>query len=446
MKNLRYTCFLVFLFFSVISLAQTHTAKRGVVTCPISNGYYEYLPQGYWDNPNEKFPVIIFVPGVGELGNGTTDLDRVLAHGPANQIAAGQFPSSFTVNGQNFKFIVITPQFTQGPWTGHFNTFLDYILSHYKIDINRVYLSGFSLGGGTCWSYVGEKPEYASRIAAVVPIAGAWAPNSAYCQNIASSGLPVLAMHNSVDNTVPTWYTNSWVDGINTAPQPPAIPAKKLIYPLTGHVCVWSFDLNLNSNGQWDFPAKNVYEWMLLYQRNLAILPVTYTRFQVTKQSGKANLLWSTAQETNNRGFTIQRSSDAVNWQNIAYVNSLGNNGGDYSFTDEQPLAGKNYYRLLQNETDNQLRYSDTRMIEFSNKVQLTVYTNPVTDILTIHSNTQLQNARVSIYNMSGQLVKQQVISGSAIIPVSISGLSAGAYIAHIYNEAVNEKLKFVKP
>ena len=73
--------------------AQTHTPKTNVTTCSMSNGYYEYLPEGYWNNPNQKFPMIIFVPGAAECGNGTaSDLVRLLMHGPASLINAGTWP------------------------------------------------------------------------------------------------------------------------------------------------------------------------------------------------------------------------------------------------------------------------------------------------------------------------------------------------------------------
>ncbi|HRB23656.1 MAG TPA: hypothetical protein PLZ18_07785, partial [Ferruginibacter sp.] len=107
--------FLLNILFVIIYLnagAQSFSAKPNVTTCPISNGYYEYLPQGYYNNANEKFPLLIYIHGMGELGNGSSDLNKVLISGTPFQINNGQFPASFNVNGQSFKFIVIAPQFT----------------------------------------------------------------------------------------------------------------------------------------------------------------------------------------------------------------------------------------------------------------------------------------------------------------------------------------------
>ncbi|HAO04873.1 MAG TPA: hypothetical protein DCQ15_09365 [Chitinophagaceae bacterium] len=120
-----------------------------------SNGYYEYLPQGYWNNPDEKFPLIIFVHGIGECGNGTSDLGKVLVHGTPKQINNGSFPTSFNVNGQNFKFIVLAPQFTGWAAYIQMNDVINYAVSHYKVDLNRIYLTGLSMGGGCVWEYAG---------------------------------------------------------------------------------------------------------------------------------------------------------------------------------------------------------------------------------------------------------------------------------------------------
>src|SRR5215208_7783127 len=93
--------------------AQVQTSKY-VSTTTNSGGYLEYLPSGY--NNNQTYPLIIFIHGVGELGGGGPgDLERVLYNGLPRVINAGQFPSSFYVDGQNKGFIVISPQFRNWP-------------------------------------------------------------------------------------------------------------------------------------------------------------------------------------------------------------------------------------------------------------------------------------------------------------------------------------------
>lgn len=58
----HYTLLLGYLMASLVSIAQSFTAKPGVTTCPVSNGYYEYLPQGYNNNQVKNFPLLYLFP------------------------------------------------------------------------------------------------------------------------------------------------------------------------------------------------------------------------------------------------------------------------------------------------------------------------------------------------------------------------------------------------
>ncbi|MFZ1528570.1 MAG: T9SS type A sorting domain-containing protein [Ferruginibacter sp.] len=445
MKLMRSALGCLFIFLWNTVPAQTHTAKPGVVTCPISNGYYEYLPEGYWNNASETFPLIVFIPGLGELGNGTTDLWKVLSYGPTNQIASGTFPTSFSVNGQTYRFIVITPQFTANPWTGHFNTFLDYVVSHYKVDINRIYLSGFSMGGGTCWAYAGENSTYANRIAAIVPTAGAWQPSLSICQTMAAANLPILAFHNSGDNIVPAYWTDFFVDNTNQVSLPPNPPAKKIIFNSNSHSTGEAFSLTLNNNNQYGFPGNNVYEWMLQFRRFFTTLPVELNGFSAVKQNGKTFLQWQTSNETNSRGFEIQRSSNTQNWTNIAFVNSAGTAAGNYSFTDASPASGKNYYRIRQVDISGAYKLSEIKWVDFSRKFSLGISPNPVVNTININTDAVLNNAWLEIYNAQGQLVLQSKLNGNGNISIPAQKLIKGNYVANISVDGFKEQIKFIK-
>ncbi|HEY0059524.1 MAG TPA: hypothetical protein VGB56_10325, partial [Flavisolibacter sp.] len=69
---------LVFSFIQVTN-AQTHTPKYNVSMTPNSGGYYEYLPQGYDAGGTTRHPLIVFIHGVYEKGNGgTSDLPDIV--------------------------------------------------------------------------------------------------------------------------------------------------------------------------------------------------------------------------------------------------------------------------------------------------------------------------------------------------------------------------------
>lgn len=249
-----------FFFFTTVS-AQVQT-PRYVSMITNSNAFYEYLPQGYLSEPG-KYPLLIFVHGIGELGRGTTtSLPTVLLNGPPRVIKDGKFPNSFKVRGDEFKFIVISPQFISWPTPTDIKEVIDYAITNYKVDVNRIYLTGLSMGGGVVWEYASLSVAYSSRIAGLVPVCGVALSNEQKGQNIASANLPVWATHNDGDATVEVKNTHNFIHYINTSNPPPNPMAKKTIFDDDSHDA-WSktYSPDFKENGL------NVYEWMLLYQR-----------------------------------------------------------------------------------------------------------------------------------------------------------------------------------
>src|SRR5579862_6141213 len=136
-----------------------------------SNGYYLYLPLGY--NSNQKYPIIISFHGLGENGNGGTDLVKVENNGMPSWFSKSTFPTSFTVNGKTSQFIVFAPQFTSSPEYYSLDMAINYALAHYPVDLNRVYITGYSQGAGNIWYWAGSSSARANEVAAMVAIAAA---------------------------------------------------------------------------------------------------------------------------------------------------------------------------------------------------------------------------------------------------------------------------------
>lgn len=448
MKNLSLIRKSVFI--SVFSLlliipstqAQTHTPKYNTSIGPRSNGYYEYLPQGY--NNNETYPLIVFFCGIGELGSGNeTDLPKVLANGTPNQIRNGTFPTSFTVRGQIFKFIVITPQFTQNPTAQEISQLLDNIVSTYRVDLNRIYLTGLSLGGGMVWRYSSFSKAYADRVAAVVPVCGAEWISSTGGDYIAQADLPVWATHNSGDNVVSVENTNNNVGNVNSAPHVPAPAAKKTIFNQNGHDA-WSQTYNLNFKEN----NLNVYEWMLTYQRQITgPLPVTGLEFSVLKESTSARLQWTTIGEVNNLGFEVQRSTNGTSFDSIGFVNAhLPGETGNYFFIDNNPGSNRIFYRLKQKDVDGiRFTYSQIKAVDFTTDGKTKVYPNPVKSTLNIVSPHNFSESTVAaIYNYSGRLIKK-VLYRNLISGIDVSNFSKGNYFLKIEDGSAKFQLSFIK-
>ncbi|MET0463709.1 MAG: T9SS type A sorting domain-containing protein [Chitinophagaceae bacterium] len=254
-------------FFSYFTTSAQTLTPRYVNIASNIQGFYESLPVGYGSG-NETYPLLIFVHGMGEMGDGSPgQLPKVLANGVPKLIKEGKFPQSFTVDGQTHKFIVLAPQMKNSSVVDvTLNMLIDYAIANYRVNPNRIYATGLSLGGGFVWKLGGTKLESAKRLAAIVPMCGAATYSVNTAKNIGTANLPVWAFHNQGDPTVSINTTNNWVNGVNlTATNP---KAKTTIFPVGGHDC-WSkaSDPNYRENG------KNMYEWMLSYSRGAATTP-----------------------------------------------------------------------------------------------------------------------------------------------------------------------------
>ncbi|HPG12593.1 MAG TPA: PKD domain-containing protein, partial [Chitinophagaceae bacterium] len=246
-----------------MSFSQTHTARTVNIPGANCGGYYEYLPVGYNSNNTTKYPVLIYIHGNGAYGNGSASaMNIVLQEGVPRIINLGQFPTSFTVNGQTTSYIVISPQFFSRASPLQTKNFIDYILnSNYRIDLNRVYLTGFSVGGDVAWKTPLDLPN-ATRLAALCPVAGYNNPyTDTTAQFIAAGNLPVWAIHSNSDG-VPVAWSQDMVDKINSYnPITPAIISRpNNITHENTHIVV--YDPGYRPNG------KNIYEWCLQYSRN----------------------------------------------------------------------------------------------------------------------------------------------------------------------------------
>jgi len=128
------------------------------------------LPCAYnAENKNERYPLLIFLNGMYE-GSDYGNLNKLLTLGLTRYMAdSARF--SFTSGGQKYNFIVVCAQSANGfrkPKTT--NQIIDYMVANYQVDTTRIYLTGLSAGANSIYTYLTDKPEYAQRIAAVVPM------------------------------------------------------------------------------------------------------------------------------------------------------------------------------------------------------------------------------------------------------------------------------------
>jgi hypothetical protein len=145
------------------------------------------------------------------------------------------------------------------------------------------------------------------------------------------------------------------------------------------------------------------------------ILPVNFTSFTAKADANKSQLQWVTAAEINNKGFNVQHSIDGITYNNIGFVTGQGTvvNSNRYSFTHNNPVIGKNYYRLQQIDQDGAQHYSGVQTVTINQlSATLKIYPNPVVSNINFNRNFDA-GTTLQIINISGQVVEQAVFSGN---------------------------------
>lgn len=222
--------------------------EKGSTSAP--QGFYEYIPPGY---PNEgPYPLLVAHHGIGENGNGTSELTKVINVAIGKLIAADQWSA-------DRPFVILIPQHEGGgcPGANEIKSLITWGMANYTIDAKRVYLTGLSCGAIGSFGYLAQ--ELDSQIAAFVPIAGngidAW--NSRMCD---LGKVPIWAFHGDNDGTVNFSGTNIPMDGLADCPSPPRKETKKTIYPGVDHN---SWDRTYDGSAGHD-----IYAWMLSKQHD----------------------------------------------------------------------------------------------------------------------------------------------------------------------------------
>ena len=179
------------------------------------------------------------------------------------------------------------------------------------------------------------------------------------------------------------------------------------------------------------------------------VLPVRFTSFTAIR-NGKSNLLtWNTAEELNTVKFNIERSNDGITFTVIGDISAsgTGNSGNEYTFTDVKPSIGINYYRIKSVDSDQRGTYSIVRNVKNSGTFLITVYPNPVKDIvrLNLYSGVS-EKAVISILDMNGKQLSSSnfvLAAGNNLLPFDMSNYSKGVYAMRIQleNETLIQKI-----
>ena len=194
--------------------------------------YLIFLPKDYVSS--ERWPLILFLHGAGEKG---TDLDRL------KNTALPQRLEEL----EDFPFVVISPQCPPGFYwsTKLVGGLIDMALELYKIDENRIYLTGISMGGYGTWDTAIENP---TKFAAIAPICGGGNPMLAS----RIKHLAIWIFHGAQDRIVPVGESKVMATALGNL----GGDVRLTIYPNAGH-------------DSWTETYRNpeLYDWFLSHSR-----------------------------------------------------------------------------------------------------------------------------------------------------------------------------------
>lgn len=242
----RLTALVVVPFLIAIGTLSTNPARAAApaqqaakldVQVRVTLDYLLYLPEDY--DKQASWPLLIFLHGAGERGD---NLDLVKVHGPPKLIE----------QGKSLPFIVVSPQCPKDAWWTNMprelTALVDTIVAKYKVDQDRVYLTGLSMGGFGTWMLAAYTPE---RFAAILPICGGGEALSTR----RLTKLPVWAFHGAKDPVVPLKRSEDMVEAL-----------KKL----KGNVKFTVYPDALHDSWTETYANPEVFKWLLEQKRQPA--------------------------------------------------------------------------------------------------------------------------------------------------------------------------------
>jgi predicted peptidase len=213
--------------------SRRQSPQTTTITMNQSYGYLRYVPPGYGTDRSKRWPLVLFLHGAGERGD---DLELVKKHGLPKLIE----------QGRDFPFVVISPQWPPGEWWNIFalEGLIETIVREERIDRDRVYLTGLSMGGFGTWALAIRHPE---RYAAILPICGGGEIQRARVLR----DVPIWAFHGDADPVVPVARSRDMVAAITQAGGSPRLT----IYPGVAH-------------DSWTATYENpeIYDWLLSHR------------------------------------------------------------------------------------------------------------------------------------------------------------------------------------
>lgn len=206
----------------------------------------------------------------------------------------------------------------------------------------------------------------------------------------------------------------------------------------SNYASVHQFTISLSGNSDVAFVA---YNHLSISITNL--LPVHLSNFKGNLQKSSIKLDWQLERYCAGKAI-VERSQDGQTFSEIRTV-PLERNHTFYSYLDQQPLSGSNFYRLKLVDENEKVNYSATIHIQTSVSGSISIYPNPATRTFYMRHSAANDVTTISIYSLSGVLMHQQgVTKNSTQSQVSLPGIASGTYYAVLNNGITRESCQVI--
>ena len=183
-------------------------------------------------------------------------------------------------------------------------------------------------------------------------------------------------------------------------------------------------------------------------------LPIELLVFDAKYNGKTVDLIWKTATEINNDYFTVEKSIEGGNFEQIGTLRGAGNSSVilNYSLEDKYPHIGTAYYRLKQTDFDGSYSYSDIVSVvigQVADQLRLFAFrSNKYEGFVRFELNSpQADNFNLRILDMSGRVYHTQKLDaskGTQTIEISNLNLARGIYLLELTNKTTKEVVKFM--
>ncbi|MFM9911852.1 MAG: T9SS type A sorting domain-containing protein, partial [Chitinophagaceae bacterium] len=177
----------------------------------------------------------------------------------------------------------------------------------------------------------------------------------------------------------------------------------------------------------------------------LSAVPLTLLSFTAKKQQEKSSLQWRTTNEQKTSHFEIQRSKEGGLFTSIGTINALNSPGEhNYSFDDNRPLTGINYYRLKQLDIDGKYEFSRVVSLQFEDVINVKIFPNPISNQVTIQLPASMTGGTLTIMAADGKIVHRSLVTTTEQ-KINSSVWANGVYMVQVKKDQKLTVQKLVK-